>query len=240
MNDLQLAGSAVFALSGALAAARAQLDALGMTVVALITATGGGLLSDMLLGELPPAALTHWQYSIVALLAAAVAMLTGHRLPERPGLLVVLDAGGLALSTVTGVDLALDHHLPVFGACAVGLLSGVAGGIFRDLLLGTVPLVLRQDVYALAALVGAATVCAAQAAHVSEPVGASVGAAVIFAVRLTAAWRRWSLPKAPKPAPSLPSSLRESRRGQDTGDSQRPAASAAAGSGPTAPATSND
>lgn len=191
---LDLSGSFVFALSGALAAVRARLDVFGVVVVATVTAIGGGALRDVLLGDTPPNALRHWPYLAVPAAAAVLVFFWHPQVTRMWRPIVVLDAAGLGLFTVTGTRLALEHGLGPAGACALGVLTGIGGGVLRDVLLREIPLVLRREIYALASAVGAVLIVVVHRAGWLD-LGWQIGAAVaVFAVRVLAARRRWSAP----------------------------------------------
>jgi uncharacterized membrane protein YeiH len=191
---LDVAGSFVFALSGALAAVRARLDVFGVVVVATVTAIGGGVLRDVLLGLTPPNALRHWWYLAVPAAAAVLVFVWHPQVTRMLRPIVVLDAAGLGLFTVTGTRLAVEQGLGVTGACALGVLTGIGGGVIRDVLLREIPLVLRREIYALASAAGAALVVLGDRLdelNLAWQIGAAV---VVFAVRVLAARRRWSAP----------------------------------------------
>ncbi|MGN6608467.1 MAG: trimeric intracellular cation channel family protein [Jatrophihabitans sp.] len=191
---LDLVGSAVFALSGALAGVRARLDVFGVVVVGTVTAIGGGILRDVLLGATPPASLRHWFYLAVPTVASVVVFVWHPRVSRLGRPIVVLDAAGLGLFTVTGTRLALNHGLGPAGAVALGILTGIGGGVLRDVLLGQIPLVLRREIYALASAVGAVLVVAAHEAGALTLAWEIPAAVAVFVVRVLAARRRWSMP----------------------------------------------
>jgi len=194
---LEMTGLAVFAASGALAGVRARLDVFGVVVLAVTTALGGGILRDVLLGIHPPSALRDWRFLAVPA-AVALAVFAGHRVfarLRRP--MLVADAIGLGLFTVSGTATALEHGVPVHTACLIGMTTGIGGGALRDVLLREIPLVLRREIYALAALAGALVV--AVGARLELPVGAAsavsvIGAALVVVVRMLALWRHWNAP----------------------------------------------
>ncbi len=194
---LDLVGVFVFALSGGLAAARARLDIFGIVVVATVTAIGGGIVRDTLIGTSPPVALQQWPYLAVPAGAAVVVFLWQRHVQRARRLVLVLDAAGLGLFTVTGTRAALDAGLGAAGACAVGVLSGIGGGVIRDVLLREIPLVLHREIYAVAAVVGAVLVCVGDGIHHLDTVWQVSSAIVVFAIRLIAVRRHWSAPRAP-------------------------------------------
>jgi uncharacterized membrane protein YeiH len=151
---LDLVGVAVFAASGALAAVHARLDVFGVIVLAAVTALGGGIVRDVLLGVTPPSTLRQWPYLVVP---AAVALLVFRWHPAVARLrraVQLADALGLALFVVTGTRVALGTGAPAVTSALVGVITGVGGGVLRDLLLNEIPTVLRREIYALAAAAG--------------------------------------------------------------------------------------
>ncbi|HEY7045977.1 MAG TPA: TRIC cation channel family protein [Jatrophihabitantaceae bacterium] len=191
---LDLAGIFVFALSGGLAAVRGRLDVFGVSVVAMVTAIGGGIVRDTLLGVTPPASLRHWPYLAVPAAAGIVVFFWHPQVTRLRRLMLLADAAGLALFTVTGTYKALQAGLPAAGACAVGVLSGI-GGVVRDALLREIPLVLRREIYALASGVGAVLVCIGDG--VDRPGAAwQVGTATaVFGLWVLAIRRHWAAPR---------------------------------------------
>lgn len=191
---LDLTGCFVFALSGGLAAVRARLDVFGVVVVATVTAIGGGIVRDVLAGVTPPNALRHWPYLAVPAAAAVVVFVWHPQVNRMRRPIIALDAAGLGLFTVTGTRLALDHGLGPSGAVALGVLTGIGGGMLRDLLLREIPLVLRREIYALAALAGSVVVVLGDRLQLPHWLGALVGAVLASAIRALALWRHWNAP----------------------------------------------
>jgi uncharacterized membrane protein YeiH len=194
---LDLIGVFVFALSGGLAAVRARLDLFGVVVVAAVTALGGGVLRDTLLAANPPYSLRHWQYLAVPVLAAAVTFFWHPQVARLRKLVLVLDAAGLGLFTVTATQKSLDAGLGWAAACVVGVITGIGGGVIRDVLLRQIPVVLRREIYAVAAAIGAVLVCVGRAVHQLHAPWLIGTAVVVFGVRLIALRRHWSAPTAP-------------------------------------------
>jgi uncharacterized membrane protein YeiH len=193
---LDLAGTFLFALEGATAGMRGNLDFLGLMVLAFITALGGGLIRDLMIGAAPPASLRDWRYGATAL-AGGAAVFFFHRflMTIPPQLIMVLDAGGLALFAVAGAGKALSFEMHPFIAVLMGGITGVGGGTVRDVLLMQIPTVLRADVYATAALAGAAVMVIGMRLHRSPQVMAFLGALVCFTLRVVSVWLHWNLPK---------------------------------------------
>ena len=193
---LDLVGTFVFALAGATAGVRRQLDIFGIAVLSFATACSGGIARDVLIGAVPPAALSDWRYVAASLLAGLIAF-RWHSLIERMHSPVQLfDAAGLALFAVTGALKALAFGLHPVMAALLGMLTGIGGGMVRDVLLAKVPVVLRSDLYAVAALAGAAVVAAGSQFGLAPAVTALAGALLCFGLRMIAIHRDWQLPRA--------------------------------------------
>jgi uncharacterized membrane protein YeiH len=193
---LDLAGTAVFAVSGAAVGVKHRLDVFGVCVLAVAAGVGGGMIRDLLIGAVPPAALTGWLYIAMAL-AAGLITFWGHPGIERlrkP--ILVFDAAGLGLFAVSGTQKALNFGLDPVVAALLGTLTGIGGGMLRDTLVGEIPAVLRSELYALAALAGAAVVVAGQRLPLPATVVAVAGAALCFFIRMAALRRGWNLPVA--------------------------------------------
>ena len=195
MYSLDLFGTVIFAVTGALAAGRKHLDIFGVVVVALATALGGGTIRDVTLGSLPVFWISDPTYIIVAVAGALATVIIARfvRLPD--GFLNVADAFGLAVFTVIGTGLALDASAGPVVAVLMGMMTGVAGGMVRDILTGEVPLILRREIYATASLCGATvfvvlkTYCPEQCAY------AFISAVVTLGLRLAALQWNLSLPR---------------------------------------------
>jgi uncharacterized membrane protein YeiH len=193
---LDLAGTAVFAVSGAAIGVKYRLDVFGVCVLAFVAGNAGGMLRDVLIGAVPPAALTGWQHVTVSLVAGVIIFSWHPRLVRLRTPIVLFDAAGLSLFAVSGTQKALAFGLNPFIAALLGMLTGIGGGMLRDVLVSEVPTVLREDLYAVAAFAGAAVVVAGQLLHLSPTATTSAGAALCFGIRLVAIRRGWSLPTA--------------------------------------------
>lgn len=184
---IDLAGVAVFAVSGALAAGRKRLDLLGVVVIATVTAIGGGTTRDLLLDRHPVFWVANPFYLITITAAAllTVVYVRWRRPPEEA--LAVADAFGLAFFVISGAGIAGQLGLPAISVVVMGVLTGVAGGVIRDVLTTEIPMVLvRGELYATAALMGAATFLLLVALDAPTPVPSLVGMTVIVALRLAA------------------------------------------------------
>ena len=193
---LDLLGVFVFALSGATLAVERRLDVFGVVVLAIAAALGGGLVRDLLLGATPPDALKDGRYLLVAVLAAAATFVGANLVQRLSGAVRLFDAAGLGLFVASGTTKALNAGLGTAGALTVGCLTGIGGGLLRDLLVRDVPVVLRREIYAVPALLGAAVVVVAHGQHLPRAPWAIVAAALVFSLRMLGFWRHWQAPVA--------------------------------------------
>ena len=194
---LDLLGTFFFGISGAVLAVRRGLDMFGIAVLSVAAGLAGGMIRDMLLGATPPTALEDPRYLLTAL-AAALCVFFGHRILERMNKpVMVLDALGLGVFAVSGCQKSLQFGLDPLPAILLGVLTAVGGGAARDLLVVEIPRVLREEVYALAAMVGAAIVVAGSALGLSDTSTAAAGVVAAFAIRMISVWRGWRAPRAP-------------------------------------------
>ncbi|GGF28085.1 membrane protein [Aliidongia dinghuensis] len=194
LQAIDLIGTFVFALSGAVAGVRRGLDLFGVLVVAFVAAVFGGITRDIVIGAVPPDALRHPHYMVLAATAGLLTfrwypLVARFTYPVR-----LFDAAGLALFAVAGTEKALHHGLDGLAAAVVGMVTAIGGGVVRDVLLAQVPVVLRADIYAVAALAGALIVVAGDRLALPEAPVAILGAAVCFALRVLALYRGWQLP----------------------------------------------
>lgn len=198
---LETIGVFAFATSGALVAVRRGFDLVGILMLAVITAVGGGMLRDVLIGDIPPAALTAWPY-YAAPIAAAAFTFVFHPAIERLGrTMLVLDAAGLGLFCVSGTLKALDYGMDVLPAAALGVTTGVGGGVLRDIVARETPVLVRADseLYAIPAMAGALLLAGVWELEAYAPWQGPVIAAGIIAVRLLALRRGWRAPVARVP-----------------------------------------
>ncbi len=193
---VDLLGTFVFALEGGSAAAENHLDLFGILVLAFVTAVGGGIIRDLLIGAVPPASIRDWRYPAVALaggLAAFVFFEQVQRVP--PSLLMYLDAAGLGLFAVAGTTKALTFNMHPLVAALLGTITGTGGGTIRDILLAHVPGILQADIYASAALAGSVVMLIALKSKLPPPWAAALGGSVCFLLRVLSVWRDWNLPR---------------------------------------------
>ncbi|MBA3912303.1 MAG: TRIC cation channel family protein [Acidobacteriales bacterium] len=189
------AGTLVFAMEGASAAVRANLDLLGLMVLAFATALGGGIVRDLLIGAAPPQSLRDWRYAAVAFAGGALVFFLHPFVSATGGTIMVLDAAGLALFAVAGTEKALLYKMHPLIAMLMGTITGVGGGTVRDILLAQVPAVLRSDVYATAALAGSALMLLSRRIRISNNASAVLGGSACFLLRVVSVWKHWNLPK---------------------------------------------
>lgn len=191
---LNLGGTFVFGLSGGLAGVQARLDVFGVVVLAVVVGLAGGITRDLLIG-IPPQTFRDWRY-LVAASGAGVVTALAHPVLKRLGRpILILDAAGLALFCVTGASTALDHHVGPLEAVVLGAITGVGGGVLRDVLVREIPVVLRTGLYAIPALVGASIVVAAVESDIRNLGVPIIGAAACFAIRLAGLHFDLSMPR---------------------------------------------
>lgn len=193
---LDLGGTFVFAISGATTAVRRRMDIFGVMVLAFAAGNAGGIARDLLIGAVPPAAVSRWIYLGVSVLAGLVVFFRYPLIAKLNHPVQWFDAVGLAFFAVAGTEKALAYGLNPVMAALLGMLTGIGGGMLRDVLANEIPVVLKADFYALAALACAAIVAAGHVLHL-QPVGpAIVGMVACFALRFMAIQHGWHLPAA--------------------------------------------
>lgn len=196
---LDFIGTFVFALSGATLAVRYRLDFFGVLVLSCAAAVSGGVARDVLIGAQPVAALSDWRYLAVAMLAGIITFYRHATIERMRNPVQIFDAAGLALFAVLGTGKALSYGASPFAATLLGMLTGIGGGIARDVLVARVPVVLQADLYAVAALAGAGVVAAAHALQLPLTPAMLLGALLCFGLRFLAIRRGWQLPVAQPP-----------------------------------------
>jgi uncharacterized membrane protein YeiH len=192
---LNLCGTFVFGISGGLAGVRARLDPFGVLVLAAVLGLAGGITRDVLIGR-PPANFRDWRYLAVVGAAGIVTWIAAPTLDRMQPTIDVLDAAGLGLFSVTGASIALDYRLGVAEAIVLGAISGIGGGILRDLIVREIPHVLRSGLYAIPAIIGATIVVVAQRAGAHGLTFPLIGAGTCFVVRMAGIRYDLSLPPA--------------------------------------------
>ena len=200
---LEILGTAVFAVSGAMTALKKDMDIFGVAILGLTTACGGGITRDLLLGITPPTMFSDPVYALVAIAVSIVVFFPSirrflthnHLLYER--MMLVMDSIGLGIFTVSGVQTAagVTDRYNVFLFVFVGVITGVGGGLLRDVMAGNTPYIFVKHIYACASGIGA-ILCALLLPYTGTAIAMFAGAAVIFVIRLLAAHYKWSLPHA--------------------------------------------
>lgn len=198
---LDLCGTFAFAISGAMAGVNRRLDIFGVLVLSFAASSFGGIVRDLLIGAVPPAALQDWRYLGVSLMAGWITFYSAPLIEKLKHPVRLLDAMGLALFAVAGTQKALSYGLNPLMAALLGMLTGIGGGVARDVLLAEVPVVLRSELYAVAALAGAAIVVLGHLLHLPVMMTSLSGGMLCFGLRVLAIRRGWHLPIAESTRP---------------------------------------
>ncbi|MBW6509332.1 MAG: trimeric intracellular cation channel family protein [Desulfuromonadales bacterium] len=193
---LDMIGTVAFAASGAWVGVRKEMDLFGVVSLGMVTAIGGGTLRDLLLGDLPPFCLQNEIYFWVPAATAVLVFVMHRHLPNLMQPLLYLDAIGLGTFVVIGVSKALLFETGPFGAVLMGVLTGTAGGVIRDILANEVPLILRQEIYASACIFGGIMLVILTRLEAPEQLNLLLVAGSVILIRVLAIHRNWSLPKA--------------------------------------------
>ena len=191
---LDLCGVFVFALSGAMSGIKHRLDLFGVLVLSFAAANAGGIIRDVLIGAVPPPGITDWRYIVVPVVAGLATIYWARTIDRLRSSVLVFDAGGLALFAVAGTLKALGFGVNPLPAVLLGMLTGIGGGIVRDVLVSEVPAVMRSELYAVAALTGGSVVVVGRMLQLASSPLAIAGAVVCFALRFAAIRRGWHLP----------------------------------------------
>ncbi|CAH0177537.1 MULTISPECIES: trimeric intracellular cation channel family protein [unclassified Pseudomonas] len=191
-----LFGVAVFAITGALMAGRKSMDLFGVLVIAIITALGGGTLRDVILDNHPVSWIRNDTYILVATVAAlgTVIWVRMTRPIHEKGLLIA-DAFGLSVFTVIGTEVALQYAMPSSTAVIMGVMTGVAGGVMRDVICNEIPLIFKKEIYATACLAGAVTFVLLRMLETPHWLDTGVAMLVVLGIRLAAIRWSFSLPR---------------------------------------------
>lgn len=196
LRALDLVGTFVFAVSGASLGVRRGLDLFGVLVLGFVTAVAGGIMRDVLIGAVPPAALATWEPMALAVAAGLFAFRFDRVLERLRHPVQFFDAAGLGLFAVAGTQKALAYGLDWPMAVVLGMISGIGGGITRDVLTAQVPTLLRSEIYAVAALAGGLVVVGGATMQIESTAVALAGITVCVTLRLLALYRGWKLPVA--------------------------------------------
>jgi uncharacterized membrane protein YeiH len=211
---LDLVGTFVFALSGATAGVKHRLDLFGVLVLSFAAGNAEGIARDLLIGAVPPGAISDWRYLAVSMLAGIFTFWRPSVIDRLRSPVLLFDAAGLGLFAVAGTQKALTFGLNPVMAALLGMLTGIGGGMTRDVLLAEIPTVLRADLYAVAAMAGAAVVVIGAELQLSPTAVTIAGAVLCFGLRFEAIRRGWHLPVAGEPEPPDPK-MREPNNRKD-------------------------
>lgn len=195
LDVLDIIGTFVFAVSGALRAVRHRLDLLGIMVLAVATGVGGGMIRDMLLGATPVAAISSELYLIVCLSGGLLVMVAATRVATQWNRVMFADAVGLGVFTAIGAAKGLQFGLGPIGVMIMGALTATGGGVVRDMLVREVPAVIKHDFYATATLIGGGALLAANALGFGTFVQLWTAVVVTSGLRFYAMFRGVSLPR---------------------------------------------
>jgi uncharacterized membrane protein YeiH len=196
LYTLDLLGTAAFAASGALAGIRRNMDLFGVLVLGMVTATGGGTLRDLLLGDFPPFIFKDETYFYLSIIVSLAVFLFHQRMDSLQHLLLYLDALGLGTFVVIGTGKAFAYHLGFVGSVMMGVITATAGGMIRDMLSSQVPLVLQKEIYASACLMGGTLLYFLHLTTLPSIWSLVFSASVVVVLRICAIHLNWSLPKA--------------------------------------------
>lgn len=199
LRTLDLVGTFVFALSGAVAGVRHKIDLFGVLVLSFAAATAGGITRDVLIGAVPPASIQDWRYLALSMIAGVVTFYWYPLIARIKYPVQIFDALGLGLFAVTGASKALLFELGPGAAVLMGVLTGVGGGIARDVLVAEIPVVFTAELYAVAALAGAVIVVGGHTVFPTSAPVAAIGGVVCVTLRLLAIRKGWKLPVAQPP-----------------------------------------
>ncbi len=196
VNILDWVGTLVFALSGGLLGVKKQFDLFGVLFLSFVVSVAGGMMRDILIGAVPPVAITEIHYFSIAICGGIITFFWASRVARHQRLILLLDAVGLGLFAVIGARKAIEHNIHPVMAAVMGMLTGIGGGMTHDVLAGDIPFVLQSDLYAVAALAGGATVSAGYALDVAPTHAMLLGASACIFLRLMAIYRGWRAPVA--------------------------------------------
>ena len=202
MFVLELIGAAAFAISGAMAAIKRKADIFGVVFLGVITALGGGVIRDVLIGQLPPKMFISYAYLLASLLVSLIVFFDAYIRREKyfankdklSEINNIFDAAGLAVFTISGMNTAMGVSGNVILILTLGVITGVGGGMLRDMMTNTMPKVLRKRVYAVASLIGGALYYVLHLIGVNDILSAVIGMVTIFVLRVLATAYKWNLP----------------------------------------------
>lgn len=196
LYSLDMLGTFAFAVSGALAGVRKEMDIYGISFLAVITAVGGGTTRDVLMGRTPPFVFVDYNYIYISVFAAFLVFMFHKHIAKTLTLLIYMDALGLGVFNIIGISVGLNHGIGYLGSIALGVMTGTGGGMMRDVLTGETPFVLKREIYASACILGGASFIAMELMGINRPVGLTLSAVIVILIRVLAIIKDWNLPKA--------------------------------------------
>ena len=197
MDVLDWVGTLAFAFSGALLGVQKQFDLFGVLFLSFVVAVVGGMMRDVLIGAVPPVAITDIHYFLISIVGGLITFWWYPGVATLQRQILLFDAVGLALFAVIGAQKAIDYGINPLMAAILGMITGIGGGMTRDVLAGDVPFVLRGDLYAVAALAAGATVSLGHMLGVAPSAPMLLGAGLCVFLRLMAIYRGWRAPIGP-------------------------------------------
>ena len=205
-SALEVAGTISFAVSGAMAALEKRVDLFGVIFLGATTALAGGIIRDVLIGKTPPSAFSNYRYMAIAVVTAAIVFLIAwlskehyeHNVDVVSAVNNIFDAAGLGAFTITGAKVAMGMGYMDNGFFVVflAMVTGIGGGVLRDLMIGEIPFVLRKRIYAVASIFGGIVYYQLVRHRVDDMAAAFIGIGIVFGLRMLATIFKWNLPKA--------------------------------------------
>lgn len=203
---LEVAGTISFAVSGAMAALEKRVDLFGVIFLGATTALAGGIIRDVLIGKTPPSAFSNYRYMAIAVVTAAIVFLIAwlskehyeHNVDVVSAVNNIFDAAGLGAFTITGAKVAMGMGYMDNGFFVVflAMVTGIGGGVLRDLMIGEIPFVLRKRIYAVASILGGIVYYQLVRHRMDDMAAAFIGIGIVFGLRMLATIFKWNLPKA--------------------------------------------
>lgn len=191
-----LLGTFAFAISGAIAGVRKDMDLYGVTVLGIVTAVGGGTIRDVVVGRIPPFIFADTNYLFISILGSVIVFFFSKYVEKLKNSLSTMDALGLGVFTVIGISVGIDYNIGYFGAIIMGVMTGTVGGMIRDILQGEVPMVLKKEIYASACIFGGIVFIGLDFIGFYKTFNVILCATIVFVIRMTAIYKNWNLPKA--------------------------------------------